>query len=78
METKEIKSLLHQSIENIDDNDFLDAIKNFIENSYHFSEEPVLSEYQKLRIEESKGQIKKGEYFTNEHADRLVSEWLKR
>ncbi|HLG28602.1 MAG TPA: hypothetical protein VI387_00205 [Candidatus Brocadiales bacterium] len=76
MKTKEIKSLLHESIENIDDEDFLLAMKQILERKYASSEEPKLAKWQIKRIEEAKKQIKKGTYLTNEQADKLVDKWL--
>jgi len=76
MEVKNIRALLHESIENIQDNDFLIAIKDFVESSYSVSKEPILSDNQKRRIKESKVQIKAGKFLSNERADQLVSEIL--
>lgn len=76
MKTKEIKSLLHESIENIDDEDFLLAIKQILEKKYIPTEEPELAEWQIKRIEKAKKQIKKGKYLTSEEADKIVDKWL--
>lgn len=76
MTKQEIKSLLHESIENINDEDFLLALKEFLDNNYIVSSQPQLSDWQKKRIEESEKQINKGEYLTNEQADKLVEKWL--
>lgn len=76
MTKQEIKSLLHESIENINDEDFLLALKEFLDNNYFVSSQPQLSDWQKKRIEESEKQINKGEYLTNEQADKLVEKWL--
>lgn len=77
MRTQELKSLLHESIENINDQDFLLAIKQLLDRKYHLAPEPELSEEQINRLEESKIQIRKGNYLTNEQADKLVAKWLK-
>lgn len=76
MKVQEIKSLLHESIENINDEDFLLAIRQLLERKYVPSEEPKLAEWQIKRIEEAKKQIKKGNYLTNEQADKIVDKWL--
>lgn len=76
MKTQEIKSLLHESIENIDDEDFLLAIKQILEKKYVPTEEPKLAKWQVKRIEAAKKQIKKGKYLTNEQVDKLVDKWL--
>ena len=77
MGTQELKSLLHESIENINDPDFLLAIKQLLDRKYHPVDEPEISEEQLNRMEESKIQIRKGNYLTNEQADELVAKWLK-
>ncbi len=76
MKSQNIKSLLHESIENINDNDFLLAIKQIIDRKYAPSEIPDLTEEQIQRIEESKEQIRKGNFLTNSQADKLVEKWL--
>jgi hypothetical protein len=76
MSTEEIKTALHESIENIDDNDFLSAIKQIIDRKYTLHEKPLLSDWQKKRIEESYHQIKQGMTFSNRKADLLVEKWL--
>ena len=76
MSTQEIKMQLHKSIENINDNEFLLTVKQFIEKKEYSSEEPKLSNWQLNRIEESKEQIKQGKFFSNIQADLLVERWL--
>jgi hypothetical protein len=77
METQNIKSLLYESIANIDDNNFLLAVKEIIDRKYNLSAEPIFSQYQIERIEKSKAQIKSGKFLTNQQADNLVDKWLK-
>jgi hypothetical protein len=67
---------LHESIENIDDNDFLSAIKQIIDPNYIVQNEPVLKEWQKNRMEESYRQVEEGKTFSNHQADLLVERWL--
>ena len=71
-----IKTLLYESIENIRDEDFLLAVKQILDRKYAIAEQPVLSEKQINQIEESKLQIQKGNFLTNEQADELVEKWL--
>ncbi|MDB5014399.1 MAG: hypothetical protein JWQ25_2601 [Daejeonella sp.] len=73
---QDIKTLLHESIENINDEDFLIAVKQIIDRKYHPLSEPELSDSQLKRIEESKEQINNGKFLTNEQADSLVDKWL--
>ncbi|MFZ1323279.1 MAG: hypothetical protein WAT71_17115 [Ignavibacteria bacterium] len=77
MSKEEIKSLLHESIENIDDDDFLLSVKEIIDCMYLPSEIPVISENRRKRIFDSNDQIEKGNFITNEEADKLVDEWLR-
>jgi len=76
MSTQEIKQLLHESIENIDDSEFLLAVKQIIERKYTPGSIPALCEWQLERIEASKEQIKKGKSISNIQADLLVEKWL--
>ena len=77
MKPNNIKTLLHESIENINDDDFLNAVKQILDRKYMPSIQPKLSKAQTQRIEESKEQIKQGKFLTNEQADKLVDKWLK-
>jgi len=76
MSTEEIKTALHESIENIDDNDFLSALKQIVERKYSLPEKPELTDWQEKRIEESYRQFEEGKTFTNHQADLLVEKWL--
>lgn len=75
-DTKELKSLLHESIENINDEELLHVAKSILDRKYAPVENIELNEYQKQRIEKAKVSIAKGEYLTNERADELVTKWL--
>lgn len=74
--TKELKSLLHESIENIDDASFLQTIKKILDRKYEPKEEITLSPYQLKRIDEAQKSLNQGDYLTNEQADQLVTQWL--
>jgi len=76
MNAQNIKTLLHESIENINDEEFLLAIKQILDRKYTTSDRPELSKEQIRRIDESKEQIRKGNYLTNDQADKLVEKWL--
>jgi len=77
MSTQEIKSLLHEGIENINDNEFLLAIKQILDRKYTTGETPHLSDWQISRIEASKAQIADGNFISNTQADSLIEKWLK-
>ena len=76
MSTQEIKQLLHESIENIDDGEFLLAVKQIIDRKYTPVNFPAPAEWQLKRIAESKAQIKSGKSISNIQADLLVERWL--
>lgn len=78
MSTQELKTALHESIENIDDNDFLNAIMQIVNRKYTINQNPQLTEWQLNRIEESKNQIDNGDCFSNRAADILVEKWLQK
>ncbi len=75
-QTKKLKSLLHESIENIDDESFLKTVKHILDHKYQPKEEVTLSSYQKKRIKEAKKSIDQGDYLSNEQADEIVAKWL--
>lgn len=75
-QTKELKTLLHETIENIDDEELLYFAKNLLERKYSPAEDIELNEYQKQRIEKAKASIARGDSLTNEKADELVAKWL--
>ena len=75
-DTKELKSLLHESIENIDDEELLRAAKSILDRKYEPKSVIHVSDYQKQRIEKAKASIDRGDYLTNEQADELVAKWL--
>ncbi len=76
MSAQHIRALLHESIENINDEDFLIAVKQILDRKYLPSDQPQLSKEQIQRIEESKQQIKQENFLTNEQADKIVEKWL--
>jgi len=76
MSNQEIKQLLHESIENINDGEFLLAIKQIIDRKYTPASNPELTEWQIQRIEKSKEQIKNGKGISNSQADLLIEKWL--
>ena len=76
MSINEIKGKLHESIENIDDNEFLLTIKEIIEHKYQAEDSIELPEWQLKRIEESERQIENGEFYTDEQVDNVIDKWL--
>ncbi len=76
MTTEEIKSILHESIENIDDEKFLEAIRIIVEPKYKILDTLKISEKHKQILDERIKQIENGEFYTNEEAKKMPDEWL--
>ncbi len=76
--TKKLKSLLHESIENIDDVELLQTVKDILDSKKQPAINIELTDYQKERINKAKNNIAKGEYLSNEQADEIVAQWLKK
>ncbi len=76
MSAQELKNLIHESIENIDDEAFLLAVKEILERKYAATNAPVLTQWQIDRIEKAKQELDAGNFLTNEQADELVEKWL--
>jgi hypothetical protein len=74
--TKELKSLLHESIENIDDEGFLQTVKNILDQKYEPKKDITPTPYQEKRISQAKKSIDRGNFLTNDQADQLVAQWL--
>lgn len=74
--TKNLKALLHESIENIEDESLLRVAKNILDRTYSPDENLILHQDRIQRLEKAKSSLSKGEYLSNEQADQLVSEWL--
>ena len=76
MKTRQIKTLLHESIENINDAALLLAVKEMLDHQYTPLANPKITQWQSDRIEESKKQIQEGKSFTEKDADDIVDQWL--
>lgn len=76
MGTNEIKQMLHEGIENIDDHEFLLTIKELIDQKYSVEIYPELSSWQKDRIRESEHQIDNGMFLTVDQVNKIVDKWL--
>ncbi|MCK4761769.1 MAG: hypothetical protein KAW12_06175 [Candidatus Aminicenantes bacterium] len=75
MTTVEIKSRLHEGIENINDKDFLLSIKKLVDEKNTPPAPLELSNRQLEQLDNAKKQIEKGDYLTNTQADKIVDEW---
>ena len=77
MTAQEIKSLLHEGIENIDDKKFLEAIKTIFDSKYRISPSLKISKKRKQILKDRREQIRKGNYFTHDEVKKLSKEWSK-
>ncbi|MEO8149134.1 MAG: hypothetical protein ABI723_15925 [Bacteroidia bacterium] len=78
MSTEEIKSIIHEGIENIDDLDFLETIQSLINEKYLAKPAPHLTDKQIEHLKRSREQIKNGEFHTNDEVKKMMTEWLKK
>jgi hypothetical protein len=75
-ETKKLRSLLHESIENIDNEYLLQTVKNILDQKYEPKEEITLTSQQEKWIDQAKESINRGDFLTNDQANQRVAEWL--
>jgi hypothetical protein len=78
MSTQELKNALHESIENITDETFLNTVYELVHRRYEVEKEPSLSKKQLERLKSAEENINNGSFFTQNQADSLVKEWLKK
>lgn len=76
MTTLELKNILIHRIAGINDKSFLNAIKTIIETKSESTVYKTTPEQQQ-RIKESREQIARGEFFTNEEVENEIGIWLK-
>jgi len=74
MTTSELKTSIIDEVNKTDDLEKLEVLKEFVESLK--SEPPVLSEWQLKRIEESEKQIERGEFYTEEEANKITEKWF--
>ncbi len=78
MNTDELKYYLHESIDNIDNKETLQIIKEMIQHLFRNDELPDLTDDQKKRIAESKYQIVNEKWTSHEQVNEQVNKWLKK
>lgn len=76
--TDEIKTILHESIENIDDPEVLRIVQEILERKYKPEQKFRLNEAQSKQLDEARAEIERGEFLSNEQATALVDEWLRK
>jgi len=75
MSTIELKHIITEYLSHIDDESFLNAIKN-IKESKVSEGSYKLSDCQKKRIENGREQLKKGQTISNEFLKLEIDQWL--
>ncbi len=78
MTTIELKKQIVSKLQTTDDSEVLEAMLRLLELETNDTEVYALNEHQKQAIEISRAQIKNGEFYTEEEADKITEEWLKR
>jgi predicted transcriptional regulator len=76
MTNVELKNILIHQIAAINDTSFLNAIKTIIGTKSESTIYKTTPEQQQ-RIKESRQQLARGEYFTNEEVEMEIDQWLK-
>ena len=78
MTTIELKKQIVSKLQTTNHSDVLEAMLRLLELESNETEVYVLNEHQEQAIEISRTQIKNGEFYTEEEADKITEEWLKR
>ena len=78
MGAQDLKNLLHEGIENISDTEFLLELKSIMDRKYSPSEEPHLAAWQIKKLEDATAQVRAGNYLTDEEANQIIDQWLKK
>jgi hypothetical protein len=78
MTLAELKSEIYNEIENIQDEDQLEALRTIIENYVTHAGEPLLSDEQLRRLEISRKQAENKEYLSNDEVDNEIDKWLEK
>ena len=73
-----IKSEIIKKVETIDDFELLEEIRSLIEIQKDSSAIYHLSDEQKAAVAEAQEQFKRGEYLTDDLANKEIDEWLKK
>jgi predicted transcriptional regulator len=74
MTTAELKSFLHEKIDKIEDEEYLEDLAEMLNDS--LQADIKLEQWEIERIEESEKQIERGEFYTEDEANKLVDKWF--
>ena len=76
MSTLELRRLLIEKIQVIDDDKLLEEAYRLLGDDLGESDVYVLSDKQKEAINQSRNQIKEGQFLTEEESKKEIDEWL--
>ncbi len=76
MSTMELRKLLIEKIQVIDDDKLLEEAYRLLEVDIEESDVYILNDNQKEAIDEARKQITQGQYLTDEESNREIDEWL--
>ena len=78
MSTAELKQILISKIQSSDDENLIKEAIRLFEIDHDEAPVYMVSESEREAINEARQEIDRGEYFTDEQANRLKEEWLKK
>lgn len=78
MSTTELKQILISKIQASDDDNLIKEANRLFEIDQQDAPIYMVSESEREAITEARQEIDRGEYFTDEQANRLIEEWLKK
>lgn len=76
MTSIELKNKIINKVRQVNDEEVLNEIYKLLDDSLEDTEIMMLSENHKNAIEVANEQIEKGEYLTNEQANKEMDKWL--
>lgn len=76
MNSIELKNKIINRVRQVDDEEILKEIYKLLDDSLEDTDIMMLSENHKNAIEIAKAQMEKGEYLTNEQANKEIGKWL--
>lgn len=77
MSTDQLKNLVIDQISQIDDENFLNAVKTILDANMISGSAMVLTNEQKQKIQSGLAQLKSGKIISNEDLEKDEDEWLK-
>lgn len=78
MTSIELKNKVISKIHQVNDEEILNEIYKLLDDSLEEIDTIMLSENHKNTIEIAKAQIEKGEYLSNEQANKEIGKWLRK